>query len=257
MPDELRLSLSKSKTFTDCAKKYHYTYIQKLPQKEFIHHKLGKFLHKILEDFHLVYINGSEKPYNITMSECFKAAKTEFILSSESQKEAYEMIDNYLKYIANDNSFIKTIIAVEKRFDFHITDNVVLNGMIDRIQLDTDGIYHVADYKTTKNKKYLKNDWLQLQTYAYVILTENPNIERVRGSYILLRHNFEHITKEFTKGEIQEIKNKYETYAKQIEEEQLWRANPTKLCAWCSFLDVCDEGNALINPKLTHGETNW
>lgn len=190
------------------------------------------------------------------MSRAFKAAKAEFPMSAELQKEAYDMIDGYLKKLATEESTTK-IIAVEKKFDFAITDKVVLNGMIDRIQLDNDGIWHVADYKTTKNKKYLKNDFLQLLTYAYVILTENPELEKVRGSYILLRHNFEYITKDFGKDEILEIKNKYETYAKQIEEEQLWRPNPTRLCEYCSYVDICEEGSALVRPKIKLGETAW
>src|ERR1700722_1554920 len=257
MPElSLRLSVSKCKTYSDCQKKYKFAYIDKLPQKEFIFHTFGKFLHKVLEDFHLEYINGSTEKFSTVMSKVFKSAKSEFKLSSEMQKEAYEIINAYLKKISIEDGESK-IIAVEKKFDFAITDRVILNGMIDRIQLDGDGILHVADYKTTKNKKYLKNDFLQLLTYAYVIWSENQDIEKVRGSYVLLRHNFEYITKEFVKDEILEIKNKYEDYAKQIEEEQLWRPNPTRLCEYCSYLDICKEEIAATRPKVSYGESSW
>jgi len=252
----LRLSVSKSKTFGDCAKKYKFAYIEKLPQKEFSFHTFGKFVHKVLEDFHSEYINGSNEKFNTVMSKAFKAAKSEFKLANEMQKEAYDIIDAYLKLLVINND-VKKVISVEKKFDFAISDKVVLNGMIDRIQLDDDGILHVADYKTTKNKKYLKNDWLQLLTYAYVIWSENQNIKNIRGSYILLRHNFEYITKDFSLEEILEVKNKYETYAKQIEEERLWTAAPTRLCEYCSYLDICDEGRAAVRPKISIGKTAW
>lgn len=252
----LRLSVSKVKTFSHCQKQYKFAYINKIPQKEFSFHSFGKFLHKILEDFHTEYINGCIKPYNIIMSRCFKSARKEYNISQDLEKEAYDIIKLYLKKI--DKEFASTkILAVEKKFDINISNNIILNGMIDRIQLDNDNIIHVADYKTTKNKKYLKCDFLQLLTYAYVIFMENPTIEKIRGSYILLRHNFEYLTKEFLKDEILKIKEEYQDYAKKIEEELLWRPSPTRLCEYCSYLDICEEGTRLVKPQTVHGKISW
>ena len=49
---ELPLSVSKVKTFDDCKAKYRYTYIEKLPRKEWSFHIFGSFLHLVLEEFH-------------------------------------------------------------------------------------------------------------------------------------------------------------------------------------------------------------
>jgi RecB family exonuclease len=256
----LRLSVSKVKTFLSCKKQYHFAYVLKLPRKDFEYHKLGRAVHLILEIFHGEYINGSLEQLNKAMSHSYKVAMKEFghQLSEQSKKEIYDIIDKYLQYITDTQDTIKTITSVEKNFDFNITDKVVLNGMIDRIQTDNDGVIHVCDYKTTKNIKYIKNDFMQLLTYAYVIYSENPTIEKVRGSYILLRHNFEHITKEFSLDDILKIKEQYEGYAKQIESNSLWEANTTRLCAFCPFLDKCEEGMAFTTPhRNTTGKTNW
>lgn len=260
MSDLLKLSVSKTKTFLDCAKKYDFAYNLKLPKKEFEFHTFGKFVHKVLEDFHNEYLNGSTEPRNKVMGRVFKNAMAEYKhkMTSEAQKEAYEIIESYLKKISTEKNQAN-ILSVEKNFNIGLSEHVSINGMIDRIQVDPDGIVHVCDYKTVKNKKYLKNDFLQLLTYAYVIFTEDPTIEKVRGSYILLRHNFEYITKVFSKEEILQIKNRYEDYAKQIEEEKLWRPNPTPLCTYCDFIDSCKAGKDFVNKNknIKHGEVGW
>lgn len=259
MSDILRLSVSKTKTFLDCKAKYRFAYIEKLPRKDWEFHIFGKFIHKVLEDFHAAYLQGTDDPYSKVMSRVYKAAMEEYRpkMTNEARKEAYEIVDKYLQRVTADTQHVLNVLSVEKNFDFPITDRVALNGMIDRIQIDPDGLVHVCDYKTVKNKKYLKNDFLQLLTYAYVIYSEDPTIKKIRGSYILLRHNFEYITKEFSLDEILKIKEKYENYAKMIEEEKLWRPNPTPLCNFCDFLDKCPEGKGFTNKNVKFGETAW
>jgi RecB family exonuclease len=236
----------------------------KLPRKEFSYHTFGKFAHKILEDFHLAYLNGSKEPYHIVMSKAFKAAVEEYKdkLTPDMKKEGWDIIHEYLKIVSKDknNNLPLNVIACEKTFELPIVGldgNIVLNGMIDRIQLDPDGILHVADYKTTKNKKYLKDDWFQLLTYAYILLEEDPTITKVRASYVLLRHNFEHITKEFNVKEIMEVKNKYIDYANKILTEKEYVPNPTFLCNWCEFQDQCPAGKTQSRSNNTFGEVGW
>lgn len=260
--EELRLSVSKTKTFIDCKKKFEFTYIQKLPRKEWDFHTFGKFCHKVLEDFHNAYIKrDSIEPYNVEMGKAFKAAMLEFKenMTPEMKKDCWEIIDKYLRIVTSDkkNNLSANVIDVEKNFSFDIGENIVLNGMIDRIQIDADNVIHVADYKTTKNKKYLKNDWFQLLTYAYVIISEDPSIKKVRASYILLRHDFEYITTEFSVPEIMAIKDKYLEYAQQIRNEKEYAPNPTPLCNYCDHLNICPAGKTKSYNQNIYGEVNW
>ena len=260
--EELRLSVSKTKTFIDCKKKFEFTYIQKLPRKEWEHHTFGKFCHKVLEDFHRAYIqNNSTAPFNIEMGKAFKAALIEYkeLMTPTMKKECWDIIDKYLRLISADkkNNLSTNVIDVEKNFNFLIGENIILNGMIDRIQIDDDNVIHVADYKTTKNKKYLKNDWFQLLTYAYVIISEDPSVKKVRASYILLRHDFEYITTEFTVPEILAVKDKYLDYANQIRTEKKYDPNPTALCAYCDHLNICPAGKTKSYGQSVFGEVNW
>ena len=195
------------------------------------------------------------------MTDAFKVAWAEYKdrMTPDMKKECWAILNQYLKNITKDkqSGLPANVIDVEKRFDFAITDNLVLNGAIDRIQLDADGVIHVADYKTTKYKKYLKNDFFQLLTYAYVIVSEDPAIEKVRASYILLRHDFEYITTEFLKDEILSVKDKYQEYARQMLTEKEFAPTPTNLCNYCDYLDKCPAGKSKAFNQNVYGEVTW
>ena len=262
MTEELRLSVSKTKTFLDCKAKYKYVYIDKLPRKEWSYHILGKFCHKVLEDFHNAYVmHDSKLPFNVEMGNAYKSAIKEFgsSMNTEMKKECWDLVDKYLRIIVNNkkNNTLPNVIACEKNFNFELEENLILNGMIDRIQIDADNVLHVADYKTTKNKKYLKNDFFQLLTYAYALLLEDPNLTKIRASYILLRHDFEYITTEFNQDDIIKIKDKYISYAKQIRDEKEFTPNPTILCRYCDHASICPEVKKMLDPSQIYGEVGW
>jgi putative RecB family exonuclease len=259
--EELRLSVSKTKTFDGCKKKFDFCYVQKLPRKDWDFHIFGKFCHSVLETFHKTYLEGCFLPYNTVMGDAYKAALLEFKdkMTPDMKKECWGLIDKYLRLVSKDkaNKLPANVIAVEKRFEFPVAKNIILNGAIDRIQLDADNVIHVADYKTTKNKKYLKDDWFQLLTYAYVIHKEDPSITKVRASYILLRHDFEYITREFTLAEILKVKDQYIKYAEQIVNETEYKPNPTALCNYCDYLSLCPEGKTKSFNSNTYGEVSY
>jgi RecB family exonuclease len=258
--EDLRLSVSKTKCWKQCKKQFEFNYILKFPKKERDYHIFGKFCHEVLELFHKAYIfEDSKNPYNIQIGIAFKTALEKYkpSMTKEMILGCKEIISQYLKIISEEkkNNKIANIIGIEKNFALEIENNIILNGMIDRIQVDDDNVIHVADYKTTKNPKYLKNDWFQLLVYAYIILSENPTLEKVRGSYILLKHDFKYITKEFSRDEILKIKDEFIKIAQSIREEDSYEASPTVLCGWCDFLDKCDEGKKQTNTFC--GEVDW
>jgi putative RecB family exonuclease len=281
----LNLSVSKAKTFKECKAKFRFTYIEKLPRKERDYHIFGKFLHEILEKFHKMKIAGDTRLDNKIISEAFKSAYNTFKdkLNEEQLKESKDIISKYLVKLDLDRKLGQEsqILDVEKEFYININDKIILNGFIDRIQLDADGLLHVGDYKTSllldkkdlsipfndtdKYKRY-KKDIFQLKTYAYVMLLEHPEIEKIRCSYIMLRHNFHLIEKVFTKTEIMEVGDQFIEYADKIHEEKLFRAQVSPLCPYCDHIDVCDAGKDYVISQderkngitaKSFGETNW
>lgn len=259
--EDFRVSVSKTKTFIDCKAKFKYCYVEKLPRKDWDFHIFGKFCHMVLEEFHKTYMEGCLLPYNVVMGDSFKKALAEYKdkMTPEMKKDCWTIIDKYLRRISiqKNNGVPDNVIAVEKRFELKVGENIILNGAIDRIQIDADNVVHVGDYKTVKNKKYLKDDFFQLLTYAYVIMSEDPSITKVRASYILLRHDFEYITTEFTKKEVMKVEDKYIDYVNQMLTEKDFKPNPTVLCNFCDYLQNCPEGKTKSFNQNTYGEVSW
>lgn len=269
-----QLSVSKAKTFNSCPKKFRFHYIEKLPRKEWEHHVFGTFVHDVLENFHKRLIDDASLDQFDLMTECFKNSLEKFKdkITKEQKVEAFDVLKDYLFYLNNNAE--NQVIAVEKPF-YLVIDDVLVLGFIDRLQIDSDGVLHISDYKTNKGgqtgtpkqklsnaKKYLK-DFFQLKTYAYVLMLEDPSIQKIRTSFMLLRHKFALVKKEFTRDEIMsEVEQTYLKYAADIREEQLWRANPGILCKFCDWLDNCEEGKQFLRKigqldQQIFGQVKW
>jgi putative RecB family exonuclease len=246
---ELSLSVSKIKTFEQCRAKYKFSYIDKLPRKEWDFLAFGSFLHEVLEDFHKAFLENPNQDFGLVMTKVFKCVSETFKdrINNEQKENAAAIIKKYVNDLYK-NECLPNVLSVEKPFYIDINGKVLLNGFIDRVDLDKDGIIHVSDYKTTKDRKYL-NDFFQLITYAYVLMTENADLKKVRASFILLRHNMDLITKEYSRKQVATVATKFLKYADEIAEEKLWRPNPQFLCKYCDYLDHCDEGNRFCIKK--------
>ena len=109
---DLRLSVSKTKTYLDCQKKYKFSYVLKMPQKDNTYTIFGKFCHKVLEDFHLAYLAGSQELYNTVMTKAFKDALLEYKekMTPEMKKECFYIINQY----ANAMSVSKNVTKKKK-----------------------------------------------------------------------------------------------------------------------------------------------
>lgn len=260
--ERLKLSVSKAKTFSDCKKKYKYTYIEKLPSKDWEHLTFGSFVHKILEDFHNYYLVNNDQyaqkfNMNNVMTLACKSALNEFKgkITKQMKAEVWELMQTYLKLIKNN---FPNVIACEKDFKLSFKNNIELKGFIDRIEIINDGEIKVSDYKTSKSDKYLIDDPFQLLTYAFTLLKENPELKIIHGSYIMIRDNFKELSFKFTRNEILDVENQFLEYAVDIRKEELFEANPTFLCNYCSFVEHCNEGQKmLIKKPLISGEIDW
>lgn len=244
---DMTLSVSKLKTFDEdsggCRKKFKYSYIDKLPRIDRDFHIFGKYLHQVLENFHQELLEHPDRSedWHTVMKQAWDAAYNEYSgqLTGLQVKEAQVIVDEYKEILEEEG--LPEVIGVEKEFYINLNNKVLLNGFIDRIQSDPDGIIHVADYKTTKDPKYLK-DFFQLMTYCYALCMEDESIKRIRASFILLRHKFDYITQEYTRDEVIEVAEKFLKTAYAIEEEKLWRPNPQFLCKYCDYIEHCREG---------------
>jgi putative RecB family exonuclease len=234
----IKLSASSIKTYTQCPKKYYFNYIEHAEKKHWDHFDLGNLCHKTLEIFHQTYINEgtSKKDLNQLMGDAFASAREDNENKNQAIIiEAKKLLSDYLAVIKQYGMPI--VKNVEKPFDIELNNNVVIRGVIDRIDITKDGRFHIVDYKTTKNTQYI--DDFQLSVYGIWLLKMYPDIKNFRASYILLRHKSALKSYDFNVDDIEKCKKSILTYADTISNENEWVPIPTRLCNWCDFKDIC------------------
>lgn len=233
----IKLSASSIKTYKDCPRKYFYSYIERLPQKEHDYFELGNLCHRTLELFHDLYKEGSTKfdTLNKLMSHCFTEAKKEGKkLTPQIIEDAKGMLMDYLKSVINKVPEVK---ETEQAFDFMINEDIRIRGFIDRVDLQPDGTLQVVDYKTTKDPKYL--DPMQLLIYGLALRNQYPEMTRYKASYVLLKHKSKFMDFNFGLADLQKVEAEIIKYGETIRNENEWQPIPTRLCNWCDFKDVC------------------
>lgn len=236
----IKLSASAVKTYEQCPRKYFYTYIEKAKKKQWDHFDLGNLCHETLELFHQIYINEGAKKGSLAklMGHAFGRARMNKQYSSMSDillAEAKELCAGYLDRVRQDG--MPNVKGVETSFNIKISNDVRVRGFLDRLDIMKDGRFHIVDYKTTKNAKYL--DEFQLLVYGMWLLQQYPDIESFKGSYVLLRHKSKTKEYEFNREDVDRITKDLLNYASKIRSENTWTPVPTILCNWCDFKEIC------------------
>lgn len=237
----LTLSASRKKTYDQCPRRYYYEYLQKLPRQEWEHFDLGTMVHGVLERFHSVYRGGKiEVNLKKLMKESFQSQRVEMdkdhSLSQQVLLDARDMLQSYLDSIG-ENGLDSTVIALEQGFEIFLDDKYALRGVVDRLDVDSDGIFHIRDYKTNKSHKYMEP--FQLRAYGLYLLDQHPEVDKFRGSYIMLRFGGMPISYDFNAADVDKERKSLIACADRIMEEERWIAKPGILCDWCDFKGVC------------------
>ena len=234
----IKLSASSVKTYDQCPKKYFFNYIERAPRKQWPHFDLGNLCHRSLEFFHLENMKNPlpKKQWAKLMGNCFAKARQEFPNMDDSMlQEAKDLLTDYL--ISLKKTGLTNVKGVETSFNFHISENILIRGFLDRVDLMKDNRYHIVDYKTSKNDKYL--DPFQLQIYGLWLKTEHPEVESFKGSYVLLRQKSRLKSYDFNMDDVERVRRELVQYAEKIRYDDVWTPIPTILCNWCDFQDIC------------------
>jgi len=250
----LKLSVSSLETFDKCPKKYHYRYIEKpdVDEKKWGHTEFGSCAHKILENFHLAIMKGDVSPeqYSSLMKKSFIDGVKDFDIeileeptwSPEGDKVGVkylrEIMQNYLDLIRRDGA--PNVIGIEMPFNFSLDDkdSFVMRGFIDRVDRVEEGVYRVVDYKTSKDGKYLSG--FQLLVYAEALRRKFPDLKKVYGSYMLLKHNCKTIDFEYSLDDIENCRKTLIKKAGLIDNELIWVKKPSALCKFCDYSKLCE-----------------
>ena len=236
------ISESKSKTFSECALKYRFNYIDRFKESERDTSPLhfGSYIHQIFED-------GYQAKTYEELDVIAKRLKESYSFSDTYLPKIKICLENFLKFNATLGESIATEMVYEIVHDEK--NEIKLNGIIDRVIKGTDGGILIIDYKTSKRESTqldLYQDH-QLMGYCYALHKKmNVPIEDIVVShYYPLTSHF--VTCKYSPNQINHYLKK--------KVDQIWKIRKMKkadfqpmenqFCKWCGFFDMCK----LHNPE--------
>ncbi len=234
----LKVSISSLGTYESCPRKYKYEKIDKLPRKSFEHLDVGNYVHEVLEYFHKrLNEDATQHPETLLKSLAKEIwEKYKFKVSPEGLEKSKELLKAYLGHVGA--SAWPNVLATEDRFSLDLSEDVMIRGVIDRIDRLPDGSLQIVDYKTGKSK-YL--DKFQLQVYGLHLKTIDPDIKEYSGKYIVLPEGPKELSYTFTMADVEEAKQDVLKTAEHIATDKTWDPKPQFLCKFCDFSDVCPD----------------
>jgi CRISPR/Cas system-associated exonuclease Cas4 (RecB family) len=240
-------------TYEKCPKKYHYRYIEKpdVPQNKWGFTEFGSCAHMVLELFHKKIMENKvdKSQYSIIMKESFKTAVKEFDLNMledpvwtpDGDKSGLiylrEIMQVYLNNIKANG--MPNVIGVEMPFNFKIDKETLVRGFIDRVDKVGPGEYHVVDYKTSKNPKYLSS--FQLLVYSEALRRRFKDVKVVHGSFVMLKHDCKSYDYTFTLDDLKDCERSIVKKAGFIDTDITWVKKPSILCRWCDYRAICQD----------------
>jgi RecB family exonuclease len=235
---KMKLSASKISTFYQCQMQYHAKYDLKIRDDN--PHPLtlmGSSVHGLLEISARALASGKREylwnpfEYKDTMYDRFKCPKDLRPLGDELTQSAIDW--GYFKKLRKDTK-------CELGFNLDLGEGVSVRGKIDR--LDVVGKKaDIIDLKTQKNKysdSELESNW-QARIYNLAVREAYPEVEEVRVSFWVLRHQVQRVWK--TAEDAQEDKKELIRIAKDIVDCEKPIASVTALCDFCCYKDKCEK----------------
>ncbi len=247
-----QVSPSKLDIFLQCAKKYHFEYldeqmakIKKLVKKKRPVLEMGSFVHDTLTLFFKLPVEKRTKKamVDILKSQWQGPRGESFGFESvDEERDYYSQALSMLKWFVENEDLNPNIFDLPgsppgKSFDDYKTipfsDGLELGGKLDRVDELADGNLEIIDYKTGKEK----NNNLQLIMYTF--LAEKLFDKKVsKVTYLYLKSGRR---QSFAPDENlrQQIREHILEIVEKIGKEKDWSPNISALCPYCDYLPYC------------------
>ena len=239
-------SHSRLSTFEQCALKYKYKYLDKLPPdfEESIEGFLGKKVHEVLQWIYDNNKNDLDEVIKYFIELWNKDFNENIKIVKDLSVDYY--FNKGIRFIANyytkNYPFKDNTIATEKKVYVSLDNNskYKLLGYIDRLVLHKEtNIFEIHDYKTgsLKNQKELDKD-RQLALYSIAIRESFENVNDIHLLWHFLDYNELRVSKR-TIGQLDTLRRDIIELIKKIENSVYFQPNPGALCNWCEFQSYC------------------
>lgn len=264
----MQLSFSHVYTYKVCPKRYHYRFVEGVPEGLSQSASLGTSMHNALYRF--VQAMWGDRLWK-TLEEPLKAQVTLFEEPTPQVPplpKLLEMLDEaWIKagyadaaamyaakekaiallrhWYAHHSEELRHTVAVELPFKYPL-DGFVLSGRFDRIDKQGDD-YFVVDYKSgmLRSQESVDGD-LQLGLYA-LVLQEKLSLDRVRLALYFLKDD---VQRETVRDRQSSVATKATIFAagESIKRGE-WSATPSEAaCTYCPYKRICPERDPNVLP---------
>ena len=250
------LSFSAIECFKTCNRKYYYRYIVKLATKFWPWLILGNLVHLVLEKFYKYILYFSKRGRQYDKKELIKRAYISAIkkyhrlskskrhpaITDKQKEDCQKIIKKYLKRSEINDP---RVAFVEKEFYIDIEDGLSVKGYIDRIDKIDENLYHVLDYKTSK-EPYDVNKNFQLTLYSIALkrIVNNRSI-KIKKILDFVKFEKEQSSDFHNDADEDRVFSEIKCVASQInmlkqkEKSDEWKATENSFCWCCDFAYQC------------------
>lgn len=248
---ELPTSLSPSKVtaFQDCALAFRFSAIDHLPEPPSVPAVKGTLVHRALE---LLFCRPAHLRSPEAAQECLLEAMAELAVDPEFVDlglddraaaaflaDASTMVERYFRL--EDPTTIAPI-GLELRLEVRL-DDLLLRGIIDRLELDDDGKLVVTDYKTGRAPSEQQERARLGGVHFYAYMCERLFGQRpARIQLVYLGSQPQVITAIPTEQSVRGLERKVTAIWSAVERacaQENFAPKPSKLCDWCAFRAYC------------------
>ena len=246
-------SFSGISKFKSCPKAFEYRYYQEIPEAfTSIEGHMGTAVHTTLEWAHRERLESREPRmneayhyYRTAFYDPTELDHTKIVKSGSTTTDYFEQGKTCLSYFFSylfpaDKS---TTLMLETKFEFPLNSQINLKGVIDRVARREDGVIQIIDYKTGKAANPLEN--LQLPSYALYIF-ETLEVNEILLTIEDLKEQ-RTMTVPFIRDNAVEIRSQLLQDITDILETTEFRTNPSILCLWCGFNNICENPHESVN----------
>lgn len=250
-PVLVTLSPSRANDYLNCPLLYRFRSIDRLPEPPSIDAIRGTLVHTILEK--LFTFPRNERTIEVAESELLpswsemKGSREDVqeLLPSLNEEEfllsAYRLVQKYFE-LENPTGFEPT--DLEAHVEVKLSEDLLIHGYIDRLDIAPTGEIRIVDYKTGKAPAigYEEKSFFQMKFYALILWKTLGRVPK-RLQMIFLGDG-KVLTQDPTAEDLEKTELKIAKIAADIEYSKKsgeWPTKKSRLCDWCAHQKICPE----------------
>jgi len=242
------LSPSRVEAFTSCPLAFRFASIEHLPEPPSAHLTKGSLVHRAIE---LLFTHPAAARTREQARLSFERAVAEYATDAEftglglTDNEAAAFVDDSWTlveaYLAMEDPSTIREIGLELRLEAQVGD-LTLRGIIDRLELDSDGELVVTDYKTGRAPHVAYEQSRLGGVHFYSFLCESVLGKRPAAIRLMYLRSGEIITARPTAQSVRFLTTRTTAVWKAVERACLtgdFRPKPGPFCSGCAFQRWC------------------